>query len=59
MPDFIREALDEHGLIDAYRARPPYHQNNYIGWLTREKIEATCQKRLSQMLDELKDENCI
>jgi uncharacterized protein YdeI (YjbR/CyaY-like superfamily) len=59
MPDFIREALDEHGLMDAYRARPPYQQNNYIGWVTREKLEATCQKRLSQMLDELKGENCI
>jgi hypothetical protein len=23
MPDFIREALDEHGVMDAYRARPP------------------------------------
>ena len=61
MPDFIREALDEHGLMDAYRARPPYLQNDYIGSLcvTRGKLEATCQKRLSQMLDELKGENCI
>jgi hypothetical protein len=24
MPGFIREALDEHELMDIYRARPPY-----------------------------------
>ncbi len=54
MPDFIREALDEHGLMDAYRARPPYQQNDYIGWITRTKLETTRQKQLNQMLDELK-----
>ena len=53
MPDYIREALSAHGLIDAYRARPPYQQNDYIGWITRAKLPATQQKRLAQMLDEL------
>jgi uncharacterized protein YdeI (YjbR/CyaY-like superfamily) len=54
MPDFIREALDEHGLMDLYRGRPPYQRNDYIGWITRAKLEATRQKRLNQMLEELK-----
>ena len=31
MPDFVRQALTERGLMDAYRARPPYQQNDYIG----------------------------
>lgn len=53
MPDFIREALTARGLMEAYRARPPYQQNDYIGWITRAKLEATRQKRLTQMLDEL------
>ena len=53
MPDYIREALSARGLIDAYRARPPYQQNDYIGWITRAKLEATKKKRLNQMLDEL------
>ena len=57
MPDFIREALNEHGLTDAYHARPPYQQNDYIGWITRAKLETTRQKRLDQMLDELKRGN--
>ena len=54
MPDYIREALSARGLMDAYRARPPYQQNDYIGWITRAKLEATKKKRLNQMLDELK-----
>ena len=54
MPDFIRDALNEHEVMDAYRSRPPYQQNDYIGWITRAKREETKQKRLNQMLDELK-----
>ena len=53
MPDYIRDALKERGLMDAYQARPPYQQNDYIGWVTRAKHESTRQKRLNQMLDEL------
>ncbi len=53
MPDFMREALTERGLMDTYHSRPAYQQNDYIGWITRAKQEATKQKRLKQMLDEL------
>jgi uncharacterized protein YdeI (YjbR/CyaY-like superfamily) len=53
MPEYIRLALTERGLMDAYRARPDYQQNDYIGWITRAKQEATREKRLQQMLDEL------
>ena len=53
MPGFFREALNARGLMDAYRTRPPYQQNDYIGWVTRAKLDATRQKRLNQMLDEL------
>ncbi len=53
MPDFILDALIERRLMDAYRARPHYQQNDYIGWIIRAKQEATRQKRLTQMLDEL------
>lgn len=53
MPDFVLAALEERGLLAAYRQRPPYQQNDYIGWITRAKLPATQQKRLLQMLDEL------
>ena len=54
MPEFFREALEASNLMGAYRARPPYQQNDYIGWVTRAKLESTRQKRLKQILDELK-----
>ena len=53
MPKFVREALKERGLMEAYRERPPYQQNDYVGWITRAKRVETQQKRLDQMLDEL------
>jgi uncharacterized protein YdeI (YjbR/CyaY-like superfamily) len=53
MPGFVKAALLERGLMSAYRERPPYQQNDYIGWITRAKLDATRDKRLAQMLDEL------
>lgn len=53
MPLFVRDTLNERRLMDAYLARPPYQQNDYLGWIARAKLEATKTKRLNQMLDEL------
>jgi uncharacterized protein YdeI (YjbR/CyaY-like superfamily) len=53
MPDYVRQALLEQGLMEAYRSRPPYQQNDYIGWITRAKRQETRERRLAQMLDEL------
>ncbi len=53
MPDFVRVALEETGLLSAYRARPPYQQNDYVGWIGRAKRPETQEKRLAQMLFEL------
>lgn len=53
MPDFFREALLDRDLMEEYLARPPYQQNDYIGWINRAQQESTKQKRLKQMLDEL------
>jgi len=54
MPFFVREALSSNDLMEAYQKRPPYQQNDYIGWLTGAKREETRQKRLDQMLEELR-----
>ena len=43
MPDFVRKALVERGLMDAYLNRPPYQRNDYIGWIIRAKQEKTQQ----------------
>lgn len=57
MPDFILLALKDECLIERYLHRPPYQQNDYIGWITRAKRQATIDKRLNQMLNELKNGN--
>ena len=36
MPDFVEDALNQHALMKAFRDRPAYQQNDYIGWITRE-----------------------
>lgn len=53
MPAFVRRALVERGLLDAYHARPPYQQNDWLGWIQRAKLDTTKQRRLAQMLDDL------
>lgn len=53
MPAFMLEALKIAALMDAYKSRPPYQQNDYIGWITRAKRSDTRQRRLAQMLEEL------
>ncbi len=53
MPDDVARLLRERGLEAAYAARPPYQRNDYLGWFAGAKREATRQKRLEQMLEEL------
>lgn len=53
LPEYIREALESRGVMDAYNARPPYQRNDYIGWITRAKRVETQEKRLNQMLEDL------
>ncbi|MFV1877150.1 YdeI/OmpD-associated family protein [Nioella sp.] len=54
MPDDIASRLDAAGLRAAYDARPPYQRNDYLGWIARAKRPETLEKRLAQMLDELR-----
>ncbi len=54
MPEFVRAALDSHGLMERYEQRPWYQRNDYLGWISRAKREETRLKRLQQMLEELK-----
>ncbi len=54
MPADIRAELERLGLMDAYRTRPAYQQNDYPAWIGRAKRPVTRAKRLAQMLDELR-----
>ena len=53
MPEPVRRALEERALMDDYRARPAYQQNDYLAWIARARRPETKAKRLGQMLDEL------
>jgi len=54
MPDFVLNALERHRLFDQFESRPPYQQNDYVGWITSARQEATQHRRLEQMLTELR-----
>jgi uncharacterized protein YdeI (YjbR/CyaY-like superfamily) len=54
MPSFVRQALEQSGLMETYSRRPPYQRNDYLWWINDVKRETTKKRRLDQMLDELK-----
>ena len=53
MPDHIERALRTRRLEAAYRARPPYQRNDYLGWIARAKRPETRTRRVTKMLEEL------
>lgn len=55
MPKDAEEILNAENLMETYRNRPPYQQNDYIGWITRAKRPETRNKRILQMVSELHD----
>lgn len=54
MPADVSERLLQEGLTEHYNSRPPYQQNDYIGWIIKAKRPETRQKHLDQMLEELR-----
>lgn len=53
LPRPVRRALNSRGLMKAYRERPPYQRNDYLGWIAAARRSATRERRLARMLDEL------
>lgn len=54
MPQDVLVLLDTRGLVQAYDQRPAYQRNDYLGWIAQAKRAETRQKRIDQMLDELR-----
>ena len=54
MPDDLAARLETAGLRALYDARPAYQRNDYLGWIARAKLLETREKRICQMLDELR-----
>ncbi len=57
MPFDVKALLIEENLMDAYQKRPPYQQNDYIGWIIKAKMQETREKRIHQMIEELRNNN--
>lgn len=53
MSQDVLEKLQQLKLEVAFRLRPPYQQNDYLGWISRAKTPPTREKRVEQMLSEL------
>ncbi len=53
MPGNVRAALTKRTLMDAFRDRPQYQQNDYLKWIASANGEPAKGKRRDQMLDEL------
>jgi Bacteriocin-protection, YdeI or OmpD-Associated len=53
MPGNVRGALAKRNLLDAFRARPDYQQNEYLKWIATASGPTMKQQRLDQMLDEV------
>ncbi len=54
MADDVRRSIEDAGLVADYEERPRYQRNDYLGWIERAKRPETRQKRIEQMLDELR-----
>jgi len=55
MPDDVEAALRAGGVLDAYRERPAYQRNDYLGWIGQAQQDGTRGKRVRQMVDELRE----
>ncbi len=53
MPGFVKQALKKRELLEAYKKRPAYQQNDYLIWISDAKMQDVKMQRLEQMLDEL------
>ena len=41
MPDDVLNAPEKENLFEAYESRPPYQQNDYVGWISSAKRPET------------------
>lgn len=54
MPSDIGKALDTKRLRKAYASRPAYQRNDYLYWIGSAVRDDTRERRIAQMLAELK-----
>ena len=57
LPTKIKNILVKENLFEAYEKRPFYQRNDYLHWITSAKRKDTTNKRIVQMIEELRDGN--
>lgn len=55
MPSDVMSMLVDEDLVADYDQRPRYQRNDYLGWIGRAKRPETRQKRIDQMISELRE----
>ena len=53
VPDDLRAALDEAGLLDSFRALSYSHQREYVSWVVDAKKAATRARRIGQTIERI------
>lgn len=54
MPDDVATVLAEECVRGDYDARPAYQRNDYLSWIARAKTDVTRERRIAQMVEELR-----
>ena len=57
LPANLRNVLIQEDVLAAYEARPFYQRNDYIQWIAGAKRVETANKRIAQMVEELRSGN--
>jgi uncharacterized protein YdeI (YjbR/CyaY-like superfamily) len=57
MPTDVNGQLESNHVLAAYRQRPPYQRNDYLGWIIAAKTPETRRRRIDQTIEELKRGN--
>ena len=55
MPEDVLQRLLQEDIIAVYQQRPAYQQNDYLAWFLQAKKQQTRQKRIDQMVQELRN----
>ena len=55
LPDQLKSRLIGEGLLEAYSSRPRYQRTDYITWIESAKQSATKERRISKMIEELRN----
>lgn len=53
LPDDLRQALSDAGLLDTFEALPASHQAEYLQWIDEARREETRRRRIGGTVDQL------